>query len=142
MTFILAINYWISKNFSNYNPIGIDRRSMFFLNSGFKNAFDFKSDLIPKKPFLYFLKNLKIIPPFAVGFLLRLFKHRPIWTKGCIENYLPIAIKKYLRKIFPFICYQFKGMSPFRDAWIRFKFDPRKHPKTSIYKTTLLRKNF
>lgn len=134
-------NLLISQKYGNDNPLGIDRRSIFSLNSKIKNGFDFSFDLTPIKPAKYFKKNLRLIPPFALGFLLRLYKHRPIWTKSSIENYLPIAIKRYLRKIFPLICYKFKGITPFKDTWLRYEFDPRKISNTSIYKTMTLKEN-
>jgi len=117
------------------NPMGLDRRFIFSVRSKSTNTFDFMTELIPKTP----CKTLRLystqLPSFALGFLLRLFKHRPIWTKKCSETFIPISIKKYLTQIFPILSYRFKGKNPFKDTWIRYGFDPRKNSNTFIYQT-------
>lgn len=117
-------------------PLGLDRRSIFSFISKLKNGFDFIVDLIPKQPPLTYQKCLRLIPSFAIGFLLRLFKHRPIWTKKSLERYLPISSRRHLNQILPFISYRFKGLNPFKETWLRFKFEPRKNQKTRMYQTT------
>jgi len=120
----------------NLNPLGLDRRSIFSTSSDLKRYFSFKTTLIPKMPFTNFRKYTHQLPSFALGFLLRLYKHRPIWTKRYIDVYIPVSIKKHLPQIFPIIAYRFNGKNPFKDTWIRFGFDPRKSLGTRIYQTT------
>ena len=120
----------------NDTPLGLDGRSMFSFISKLKNGFDFRVDLIPKQPHPNFQKCLRLTPSFAIGFLLRLFKHRPIWTRRSLEEYLPISSRRHLKQILPFVSYRFKGSNPFKETWLRFKFEPRKNPKTRMYQTT------
>ena len=128
------------EEYFNHNPLGLDKRSVFSINSKNKIGFDFKLDLVPKRPNLNFMANLRLVPPFAIGFILRLYKHRPSWTKNIIERYIPIAIKKYLKKIFPLMSYKFKGNNPYKDVWHRFEFDPRANLKAILYKTKIKKK--
>jgi hypothetical protein len=124
----------LNQNYVN-NPIGLDRRSIFSLESKKKKGLDFKTGLVPTFPPLNSQKYLRLIPPFTLGFLLRLYKHRPIWTKKSIEDYLPIPLRKYLKQALPIISYRFKGKNPFRETWLRFKFEPRKNSQSRIYQT-------
>ena len=52
-----------------------------------------------------------------------------------MEDYLPIPFRKYLKHAFPIISYRFKGKTPFRETWLRFKFEPRKNSQSRIYQT-------
>lgn len=123
--------------YQNYvtNPIGLDGRSVFSLESKKKKGSDFKTGLVPIFPPFNSRKYLRLIPPFTLGFLLRLFKHRPIWTKKSMEDYLPIPLRKYLKQALPIISYRFNGKTPFRKTWLRFKFEPRKNSQSRIYQT-------
>lgn len=127
-------SYFLNKNFES-NPLGLDKRSFLFDKSRLKNKIDFKKDLAPKIPLYNFRENLRLIPSFALGFLLRLYKHRPIWTQIKVEKYFPVSLKKHLRKIIPIITYRFHGNNPFKDTLVRFNFDPRKNSRTYIYQT-------
>jgi|SouAtlMetagenome_1021521.scaffolds.fasta_scaffold31836_1 hypothetical protein len=127
-------NYFSFKN-AEFNPLGLDKRSFFFDKSKIGSIIDFKRELAPKLPFCTLRGNLKLIPSFAVGFLLRLYKHRPIWTKRSLDMYLPISLKKHIKKIFPIISYRFNGINPFKDTWIRLNYEPRKNSRTYIYQT-------
>ena len=127
-------NLFFFKNYQS-NPLGLDRRSNFSIKSKFPSYMDFKIDPVPNKPNNNYKECLRLIPSFALGFLLRLYKHRPIWTRKRIEKNIPISIKKYLKQILPIISYRFKGENPFKDTWLRFKYDPRKNFKTRIYQT-------
>ena len=127
-------SYFLNKNFES-NPLGLDKRSFFFDKSRLTNKIDFKKDLTPDTPPYIFKENLRLIPTFALGFLLRLYKHRPIWTQKKLEKYLPVSLKKHLKKIIPIITYRFHGINPFKDTLVRFKYDPRKNSRSYIYQT-------
>ena len=113
----------------------MDKRSFFLDKSRLRNKIDFKKNLAPKVPTYNFKENLRLIPSFALGFLLRLYKHRPIWTQKRLEKYLPVSLKKHLKKIVPIITYKFHGINPFKDTLVRFKYDPRKNSRSYIYQT-------
>jgi hypothetical protein len=127
-------SYFLNKNFES-NPLGLDKRSFFLDKSRLRNKIDFKKDLAPEAPHYNFRENLRLIPSFALGFLLRLYKHRPIWTQKKLEKYLPVSLKKHLKKIIPIITYKFNGINPFKNSLVRFKYDPRKNSRSYIYQT-------
>jgi hypothetical protein len=134
-------SYFLNKNFES-NPLGLDKRSFFFDKSRLTNKIDFKKDLAPDTPPYIFKENLRLIPTFALGFLLRLYKHRPIWTQKKLEKYLPVSLKKHLKKIIPLITYKFHGSNPFKNTLVRFKYDPRKNSRSYIYQTIGFQKKF
>ncbi|ABW98155.1 trf (nucleomorph) [Hemiselmis andersenii] len=121
--------------------LSMDKRSYVFKKTPAHSFIDFQVDLSPNFPLKKKKKNLFFIPLFGIGFISKIFKKRPIWTRKTMENFLPSSLKKYLIKILPVICYRFSGVNPFKKSWIRMGFDPRKIKKSIIYQTLLMKTN-
>ena len=121
--------------------LSMDKRSKLKKKETLEENFDFKMNKSPqigKKR-----KQLMFIPLFAIGFFVKIFKKRPIWTRKRLDTFLPLSLKRYVRKILPVISYKFLGINPFTKGWIRNGFDPRKVKKSYIYQSfgILSRKN-
>ncbi|KAL3242078.1 hypothetical protein MRX96_047816 [Rhipicephalus microplus] len=104
-----------------------DRRVKFacFLN--------FDEEEVPTEPNPEAWKQLEWRPP-DVNIKQRvqaLFQQRPLWTRSALQvelNVLPVRFKLIL----PVVAYYVVN-GPFRTAWVRLGFDPRKDPSTKIY---------
>jgi hypothetical protein len=123
--------------------LGIDARSLQINNiTQGKYLINFKTEKSPNFPLKKFKKKLFLAPFFAIGFMIKLFKKRPIWTLKILEKFFPSCLKRYLKSILPSISYCFQGINPFQKDWIRFNFDPRKNKNTLIYQTFEIKKKF
>lgn len=63
--------------------------------------------------------------------LRKLFEIRPIWSRNAVKANISIHPDK-LKILLPLIAY-YMITGPWRSLWIRFGYDPRKHPEAKIY---------
>uniref|UniRef100_A0A480YUL9 General transcription factor 3C polypeptide 5 n=1 Tax=Sus scrofa TaxID=9823 RepID=A0A480YUL9_PIG len=63
--------------------------------------------------------------------LRKLFEIRPIWSRNAVKANISIHPDK-LKVLLPFMAY-YMITGPWRSLWIRFGYDPRKHPEAKIY---------
>jgi hypothetical protein len=124
-----------SKDVHNIPMVEIDGRSVIGYINQNDNFIDFNEGKTPLYPGFYIKNNLSMIPLFAIGMFSVLFKNRPIWIKHIIEYQMPLFFKKYLKKLLPTFCYQFKCSNPYGQAWIRFGYNPRKERESVIYQS-------
>ncbi|KAM8933923.1 general transcription factor 3C polypeptide 5 [Pelodytes ibericus] len=61
----------------------------------------------------------------------RLFNVRPIWSRSAIKANISVHPDK-LKMLLPFVAY-YMLTGPWRSLWVRFGYDPRKHPEAKIY---------
>ncbi|CAO3687925.1 unnamed protein product [Umbelopsis ramanniana] len=61
-----------------------------------------------------------------------LFQERPIWTRFAIRAMLPPSTHKFLSRILPGVGYNVSS-GPWRDTWVRYGYEPSKHPETYQY---------
>lgn len=67
----------------------------------------------------------------CISKLTELFQKRPCYLKSvllCITNYSASLLKETL----PYVAYYFTT-GPWRSCWVRYGYDPRKHPESKIY---------
>lgn len=75
----------------------------------------------------------------VIGIVQDLFNQRPAWTRRAIRNYLPSDDLQYLlRHAIPYIGYIFRS-GPWRDAIIKYGYDPRIDPESRRYQTFMFR---
>ncbi|EEP79109.1 predicted protein [Uncinocarpus reesii 1704] len=75
----------------------------------------------------------------TIDILQGLFNDRPAWTRRGIRNHLITNEQKYaLRSAVPYVGYIFRS-GPWRDAIVRFGYDPRTTPESRIYQTLMFR---
>lgn len=104
-----------------------DRRVKFacFLN--------FDEEDVPTEPNPEAWKQLEWRPP-DVNIKQRvqaLFQQRPLWTRSALQVELNVQPVRF-KLILPVVAYYVVN-GPFRTAWVRLGFDPRKDPSTKIY---------
>ncbi|KAI8578992.1 hypothetical protein K450DRAFT_244489 [Umbelopsis ramanniana AG] len=90
-----------------------------------------EAKVIPDKP----PNNFRPLEGEAMQILSRvqeLFQERPIWTRFALRAMLPPSTHKYLSRVLPGIGYNVSS-GPWRDTWIRYGYDPNKHPETYQY---------
>ncbi|XP_066222876.1 general transcription factor 3C polypeptide 5 isoform X1 [Saccopteryx leptura] len=63
--------------------------------------------------------------------LRKLFEIRPIWSRNAVKAKINVHPDK-LKVLLPFMAY-YMITGPWRSLWIRFGYDPRKHPEAKIY---------
>lgn len=63
--------------------------------------------------------------------LRKLFDIRPIWSRNAVKANISIHPDK-LKILLPLIAY-YMITGPWRSLWIRFGYDPRKHPDAKVY---------
>ncbi|XP_066896497.1 general transcription factor 3C polypeptide 5 isoform X4 [Kogia breviceps] len=63
--------------------------------------------------------------------LRKLFQIRPIWSRNAVKANISVHPDK-LKVLLPFVAY-YMITGPWRSLWIRFGYDPRKHPDAKIY---------
>ena len=136
--------FYIFKKFINEKfsiPfIELDKRSFIDVKNQNYCLIDFLNDCIPNLPHKKIKNRLFRIPLFAIGYLSLFLKRRPLWTRRVLDNYIPISLKKFIKKALPSYCYRFKGCNPYKRTWIRYGYDPRKINKTFIYQTFIISK--
>ncbi|KAI5300560.1 tau 95 subunit of transcription factor TFIIIC [Ascosphaera pollenicola] len=75
----------------------------------------------------------------TVETLVALFETRAAWTRRALRNSLPTEEQKQvLRHAIPYVAYVFRS-GPWRDAIVRFGYDPRKEKEAHIYQTFMFR---
>jgi hypothetical protein len=140
------VTRYLNKNFPEMTfnaKLEIDARSLQIKkNISIKYIINFQTEKNPKFPFKRLKKKLFFAPFFAIGFTLKLFKKRPIWTLEILEKFFPSSLKRYLKKILPCLSYCFHSINPFQKTWIRLGFDPRKKKNSFIYQTLEKKKNY
>ncbi|XP_010954215.2 general transcription factor 3C polypeptide 5 [Camelus ferus] len=63
--------------------------------------------------------------------LRKLFEIRPIWSRNAVKANISVHPDK-LKVLLPFMAY-YMITGPWRSLWIRYGYDPRKHPDAKIY---------
>ncbi|XP_053328382.1 general transcription factor 3C polypeptide 5 [Spea bombifrons] len=61
----------------------------------------------------------------------RLFDVRPIWSRSAIKANVNVHPDK-LKLLLPYVAY-YMLTGPWRSLWVRFGYDPRKHPEAKMY---------
>ncbi|WEW56195.1 tau 95 subunit of transcription factor TFIIIC [Emydomyces testavorans] len=75
----------------------------------------------------------------TISTLQSLFDQRPAWTRRALRNCLNTSEEKYtLRTAIPYVGYIFSS-GPWRDAILKFGYDPRINPDARIYQTLMFR---
>ncbi|CAF0742732.1 unnamed protein product [Brachionus calyciflorus] len=91
----------------------------------------FKSPTIPEKPSDKLKPVRTELIRECIGKLTEMFKERPCYLKSvllCVTNY-PASL---LKEVLPYVAYYFTT-GPWRSCWVRFGYDPRKHPEARKY---------
>ncbi|KAJ8260686.1 hypothetical protein COCON_G00164090 [Conger conger] len=63
--------------------------------------------------------------------IVQMFERRPIWSRNAVKANLDIQPDK-LKLLLPYVAY-YMLTGPWRSLWVRFGYDPRKHPEAKIY---------
>ncbi|XP_005346246.1 general transcription factor 3C polypeptide 5 isoform X1 [Microtus ochrogaster] len=63
--------------------------------------------------------------------LRQLFDIRPVWSRNAVKSNVSVHPDK-LKILLPYMAY-YMITGPWRSLWIRFGYDPRKHPDAKIY---------
>ncbi|XP_061460222.1 general transcription factor 3C polypeptide 5 [Rhineura floridana] len=63
--------------------------------------------------------------------LRRLFEVRPVWSRNAVKANINIHPDK-LKFLLPYLAY-YMLTGPWRSLWVRFGYDPRKHPEAKFY---------
>ncbi|NXI57343.1 TF3C5 factor, partial [Chloroceryle aenea] len=73
--------------------------------------------------------NFPLFPACSV--LLQLFEVRPVWSRNAVKANISVHPDK-LKLLLPYLAY-YMLTGPWRSLWVRFGYDPRKHPEAKIY---------
>ncbi|NXG91556.1 TF3C5 factor, partial [Stercorarius parasiticus] len=60
-----------------------------------------------------------------------LFEVRPVWSRNAVKANISVHPDK-LKRLLPYLAY-YMLTGPWRSLWVRFGYDPRKHPEAKIY---------
>ncbi|XP_067328086.1 general transcription factor 3C polypeptide 5 isoform X2 [Anolis sagrei] len=63
--------------------------------------------------------------------LQKLFEVRPVWSRNAVKANISIHPDK-LKFLLPYLAY-YMLTGPWRSLWVRFGYDPRKHPEAKVY---------
>lgn len=63
--------------------------------------------------------------------LRKLFEVRPVWSRNAVKANISVHPDK-LKLLLPCLAY-YMITGPWRSLWVRFGYDPRKHPEAKIY---------
>ncbi|XP_071430241.1 general transcription factor 3C polypeptide 5 isoform X3 [Pithys albifrons albifrons] len=63
--------------------------------------------------------------------LRKLFEVRPVWSRNAVKANISVHPDK-LKLLLPYVAY-YMLTGPWRSLWVRFGYDPRKHPEAKIY---------
>ncbi|XP_063172546.1 general transcription factor 3C polypeptide 5 [Candoia aspera] len=63
--------------------------------------------------------------------LKKLFELRPVWSRNAVRANLSIHPEK-LKLLLPHLAY-YMLTGPWRSLWVRYGYDPRKHPEAKVY---------
>jgi general transcription factor 3C polypeptide 5 (transcription factor C subunit 1) len=64
--------------------------------------------------------------------LVAKFNERPIWTRQALEMNVPPQDVKRFKAVLPTVAYFFRN-GPWRHTWVKYGYDPRKHPESKMY---------
>ncbi|XP_062593081.1 general transcription factor 3C polypeptide 5-like [Saccostrea cucullata] len=93
------------------------------------------NDDVPEKPRDEALAHLRLKynEPEREKEIYKLFEQRPIWSRVALHHYFSGKREK-VKYLLPMkACYYLNG--PWRCMWVKFGYDPRKHPEAKIYQT-------
>ncbi|XP_042336368.1 general transcription factor 3C polypeptide 5 [Sceloporus undulatus] len=117
---------------SSENLIGLSRarrpHNAIFVN--------FEDEEIPTKPLDAAEQTWKRVCSKAVDHraeeeLKKLFEVRPVWSRNAVKANISVHPDK-LKFLLPYLAY-YMLTGPWRSLWVRFGYDPRKHPEAKIY---------
>ncbi|XP_062815692.1 general transcription factor 3C polypeptide 5 isoform X2 [Anolis carolinensis] len=63
--------------------------------------------------------------------LRELFEVRPVWSRNAVKANISLHPDK-LKFLLPYLAY-YMLTGPWRSLWVRFGYDPRKHPEAKVY---------
>lgn len=86
----------------------------------------------PSEPPAEITKHLDTLPAVSIQKLRDLFEKRPAWTRLAISNNLTAAESKDFKLLLPTVAYVINS-GPWRDCWVRYGYDPRKHKDAHLY---------
>ncbi|XP_063287390.1 general transcription factor 3C polypeptide 5 [Pelobates fuscus] len=121
-----------SPQVSSENLIGLSRarrpHNAIFVN--------FEDNEVPRKPHQAAVKNWEKLRTNAIDIhaeeeMKRLFNIRPVWSRSAIKANISLHPDK-LKMLLPYVAY-YMLTGPWRSLWVRFDYDPRKHPEAKIY---------
>ncbi|XP_053138546.1 general transcription factor 3C polypeptide 5 isoform X2 [Hemicordylus capensis] len=117
---------------SSENLIGLSRARRPH-NAVFVN---FEDEEIPTKPLDAAEQTWKrvcsnVVDHKAEEELRKLFELRPVWSRNAVKANISIHPDK-LKFLLPYLAY-YMLTGPWRSLWVRFGYDPRKHPDAKIY---------
>ncbi|XP_056009972.1 general transcription factor 3C polypeptide 5-like [Ostrea edulis] len=93
------------------------------------------NDEVPDKPQEEVLVNLrfKYNEPERETEMMKLFEQRPIWSRMALNHFYTGRRDKVKYLLPMFACYYLNG--PWRCLWVRFGYNPHKHPEAKMYQT-------
>lgn len=99
----------------------------------FARFFNFEDAEVPKEPNPEAWKQLEWRPadPEIQRRVIKLFEERPLWTRSALQVKLEVSPARF-KLVLPVVAY-YTLTGPFRTAWVRLGFDPRKDPSTKPY---------
>ncbi|OPJ67726.1 general transcription factor 3C polypeptide 5 [Patagioenas fasciata monilis] len=117
---------------SGENLIGLSRARRSH-NAIFVN---FDDEEIPTKPLDAAVQTWKKLCTNSVDKkveeeLRKLFEVRPVWSRNAVKANISVHPDK-LKLLLPYLAY-YMLTGPWRSLWVRFGYDPRKHPEAKIY---------
>ncbi|CAM2103561.1 general transcription factor 3C polypeptide 5 [Lepidochelys kempii] len=97
---------------------------------------NFDDDDIPTKPLEPAVQTWKKVCTNPVDKnveeeLRKLFEIRPIWSRNAVKANISVHPDK-LKLLLPYLAY-YMLTGPWRSLWVRYGYDPRKHPEAKIY---------
>ncbi|XP_026543084.1 general transcription factor 3C polypeptide 5 [Notechis scutatus] len=117
---------------SSENLIGLSRarrpHNAIFVN--------FEDGEVPSKPLEAAVQTWKKVCSNTVDHqaeaeLKKLFELRPVWSRNAVKANISVHPDK-LKLLLPYLAY-YMLTGPWRSLWVRFGYDPRKHPEAKIY---------
>ncbi|XP_058015328.1 general transcription factor 3C polypeptide 5 [Ahaetulla prasina] len=117
---------------SSENLIGLSRarrpHNAIFVN--------FEDEEVPSKPLEAAVQTWKkvcsnVVDHQAEEELKKLFELRPVWSRNAVKANICVHPDK-LKLLLPYLAY-YMLTGPWRSLWVRFGYDPRRHPEAKIY---------
>ncbi|XP_064458696.1 general transcription factor 3C polypeptide 5-like [Ornithodoros turicata] len=95
--------------------------------------YNFEDAEVPKKPNPEAWKQLELRPadPDIQKRVFELFDERPLWTRSALQVLLQVSPARF-KLVLPVVAY-YTLTGPFRTAWVRLGFDPKKDSSTKPY---------
>lgn len=91
------------------------------------------NDEVPEKPQEEAVLNLRLKynEPQGEEELAKLFQQRPVWSRTALNSFYTGKLDK-LKYLLPLVSFYYLN-GPWRCQWVRFGYDPRKHPEAKMY---------